>query len=86
MCERSFLYTSEVAIFRSGINSVDPSEPIKVLTDTAGNHALADGNHRAYKGYMTGIEVKREIIGRILKDISKDPYYHPISELKIIEK
>ncbi len=80
------LYTPEVVIFQSSLNKVDLSKPISVYEDTAGHHAVVDGNHRAYQGYTSGVELKREVIGTLSKDVSRDPYYHPISELKIIEQ
>lgn len=86
MTEIPKLYTPEVVIFRSRLNKANLTTPITVYTDSEGNHALVHGNHRAYKSYVTGQEVEREIIGSISKDVSNDPNYHPISELKIIER
>ncbi|GEM_PF-4597431 len=80
------LYTPEVVIFQSGLSKVNLSVPITVYRDTAGHHALANGNHRAYLSYLTGEKLEREVIGTISKDVSQDPNYHPISELKIIER
>lgn len=80
------LYTQEVIVFRSRVNNANLTSPITVYADAGGHHALAHGNHRAYRSFETGQDVEREIIGTIPKDVSQDPYYRPISKLKVIDK
>ena len=91
MSEVPNLYTPEAIIFRSGLDSLNTDKlavPVTVYLDQAGNHALAHGNHRAYHFYLEGKldELQRKLIGFLPKDISQDPYYHPVSELKIVER
>jgi hypothetical protein len=82
------LYTQETIIFRSGLNNVNSLKPIWVCIDTNGNQAVTNGNHRAYKAFLNGSlsELPREIIGKIPRDISKDPNYKEISKLKVLDK
>ncbi|MCL5438596.1 MAG: hypothetical protein M1268_01255 [Patescibacteria group bacterium] len=85
---RTSLYTQETIVFRSGLENTDTLKPISVYEDLGGNQAIADGNHRAYNAYIRGAlsELPREIIGKISKDVSKDPNYRVIAELDIIDK
>lgn len=80
------LYTPEITVRRSRLLVVNLDTPVTVLEDTAGNHALSDGNHRSFKAWERGIkEPERIIIGKIRKDVSQDPNFRPISALKVIE-
>ncbi|KKQ28291.1 MAG: hypothetical protein US43_C0021G0008 [Candidatus Levybacteria bacterium GW2011_GWA1_37_16] len=82
------LFTQEVTVLRSGLEKADRSKPVSVYTDSEGNQALADGNHRAYSACLTGTlsELPRKIIGKIPRDVSKDPNYKEISKLKVVDK
>jgi hypothetical protein len=82
------LYTPETIIFKSGLENADTSKPISVYTDSNGNQAVANGNHRAYSAWTKGIlpELPREVIGKIPRDISKDPNYKEISKLKVVNR
>ena len=80
------LYTPGVVVRRSRLGVVNPETPISVYKDAAGNHALADGNHRSYKAWVLGIAgPERVVIGTIQKDVSQDPDFRPISDLRVIE-
>ena len=82
------LYTNEMTVFRSGLENADPSRPITVFVDPCGNQAVADGNHRAFVAHISDAlpELHRRIIGRIPRDISMDPNYRKIAELKFLNK
>lgn len=86
--ETPSLFTQEAIVFRSGLEKADTSKPVSVYKDSAGNQALADGNHRAYKAHITDTlsELPRKIIGNISRDVSKDPDYKEIAKLKIVDK
>lgn len=80
------IYTQEHIVFATGLLAADTAKPIRVYTDNAGNHVLSDGNHRSKKALMNGRlgELPREIIGHLPKDVSQDPNYRHIRELKEI--
>jgi hypothetical protein len=82
------LFTPESVVFRSGLEKADTLRPISVYEDSNGNQAVINGNHRAFKAYENGVlsELPREIIGKIPRDVSKDPNYREISKLKVIDK
>ena len=82
------LYTQEILVFAKGVQKADKTAAVTVYDDTAGHHALADGNHRARKALEDGTlnDLPRTVIGKLEKDISADPYYRPIAALKVIGK
>lgn len=77
------LYTQETFVFREGIEAVDLNEPRTIFIDQAGHAVVSDGNHHAYMAYLAGKPFIAEPIGRILKDVSQDPYFRKVSELKV---
>lgn len=82
------LFTPETVVFANGIEQCDLSVPITVFRDSNGNHALADGNHRAYRAFTEGKlnNLGRVEIGKIKKDVSSDPDYRLIADLRVILK
>ncbi|MBI2443319.1 MAG: hypothetical protein HYV40_05435 [Candidatus Levybacteria bacterium] len=80
------LYTQEVIVFRTGVDNADVSQPVTVAIDAAGNHALFDGNHRAKRSEKIGEPLSRNIVGRLPFDVSQNPNYRLIPELKVVEK
>lgn len=76
------LFTNENVIDLTHLDEIDMEVPIAVYDDAAGNQTVADGNHRAYKAFHQNLPLKREVIGQLKDDVSKDPYFRPISELK----
>ncbi|MDD5147293.1 MAG: hypothetical protein PHV63_01915 [Candidatus Daviesbacteria bacterium] len=79
------LYTPECIVHQDRVDKAKPTIPVTVYEDSAGNHALVHGNHRAYKAYLNKTEIPREVIGRLNKDVSQDPYYRPVSQLQVIK-
>ena len=81
------IYTQEVIVFKKLIKRADTKRPVNVYTDTAGNHAVANGNHRSVKAFLEGTtdQLPRHVIGHLNKDVSKDPYYRHVSEVKMSE-
>ncbi len=79
------LYTQENVVYGPGIEKADTTVPVWVLRDDSGNHALTDGNHRAYRAYLDGNLdlLPRRIIGTFPGDVSQDPDYRPISALRV---
>lgn len=86
--ERPIIYTQENIVFAAGVANADINKPVNVYTDNSGNHVLSDGNHRAVRAFTEGrLDVlPRKIIGYIDRDISDDPDYRPIKNVKVIEK
>lgn len=86
MSEAPKLYTQEIVVLASRLSKVDLTDPINIYLDNVGNIAVSDGNHRCFKAYQEGTltELPKNKIGNLTKDVSTDPYYRPISELKII--
>lgn len=82
------LYTQETIVFSQGVAHADITRPVTVYTDALGNHALSDGNHRAVRAHSEGKldSLPRNIIGHVNRDISADPDYKPIRDVRIIEK
>jgi hypothetical protein len=79
------LFTPEHIVFRSNLEKV-PLVPITVFEDIKGNHAIAHGNHRAYKAYSEGVDIERIVIGTIGKDVSKDENFRPVYALRVIDE
>ena len=87
VAEAPKLYTQESIVYEAGVEKADTARAVFVMPDTAGNHALTDGNHRAFKAYLEGDldRLPRRLIGGpIQRDISKDPKYKPVSKLRAI--
>jgi len=80
------LYTNETCIFRSRLTVVDLNEPIFTVRDTAGNIAVTNGNHRAYKALQKGVVPPMRQIGTIGFDVSQSENFRPVSELVVIDK
>ena len=81
------IYTQEHIVFAHGVRAADITKPINVYTDTAGHHAVSDGNHRCTRALMEGKldELPRTVIGHLPRDISQDPNYKPIAQLLIVD-
>lgn len=79
-------YTREVIVFRKTLEDprLDMTEPTLVMEDSAGHLVVNDGNHRECKAATTGTVLTRKIIGKIDKDVSKDPYYRKITDLRVV--
>jgi len=82
------LYTQETIVYARGVAAADIARPVFVYEDTAGHHALSDGNHRATRAFQKGVlnALPRTIIGTFPQDVSKDPNFRPISQLVVVEK
>ena len=78
------LYTQEIYIFRSGLTSLS-SDPINVYIDKKGHVVVADGNHRAYMALISGGEIEMIEIGKLEKDVSCDPCYRLVENLKVLD-
>lgn len=87
MSEIPKLYTQEHVVFANNLRKVSLSQPINVYRDTAGNEAIADGNHRGFRAFQEGTlaELPKRKIGTLPFDISQSQDYRPISELRVIE-
>lgn len=80
------IYTQENIVSSKGVANADTTIPVNVYTDNTGNHVLADGNHRAVRALTEGQldALPRYVIGHIDRNISGDPNYKPISDVKVV--
>jgi hypothetical protein len=80
------IYTQEHIVYAHGVDAADITKPIYVYADTAGHHAVSDGNHRCTKAFIEGKlnELPRTVIGQLPRDVSQDPDYKPIAQLIIV--
>lgn len=60
-------------------------KPITIYVDSVGNEIISDGNHRGYNAEVLGMKIRKKIIGKIAGDVSNDPDYRPVSNLKVLE-
>ena len=55
------------------------------MVNGLGQTIVVDGNHRAYRSEKTGEPLLEETIGRFEGDVSTNPDYQPVSDLKIVD-
>ena len=77
------LYSSEIILFAQGLLAVNLEIPIFYRTDVHGNLYVTDGNHRAYIALATAQSLLGVCICHSMDDISRDPMFRKISQLKI---
>ena len=75
-------FTKESIVFGKKLPKVS-EEPGTHVVDEKGNKVVVDGNHRAYRDIKNGKEPKSNKIGDIKGDVSKDPWYRRIWDLKV---
>jgi hypothetical protein len=85
MSEMCPLYTQEEIVFRPHLAEVDMEEPVFTAEDSAGHEVVMDGNHRAYYAEINGLPLRRRVVARIKKDVSQDPNFRLVSQLKAVE-
>lgn len=79
------IYTQETRVFRSQLRSANLAVPINYGVDCAGHVYVDDGNARCLKALQEGKMVMGIRIARMKSDITSDPDFHPVRDLKIIE-
>ncbi len=77
-------FTVEMSVFGKGVADADISRAVTGYVDMFNHFIVQDGNHRSVRAYLEGKPTKKEIIGKINRDISQDPYYRRVSVLRII--
>lgn len=80
------LYTGEGKVYAKGLQERQNSlEPIFYGEDLHGRKYVTDGNHRAYNAWLHGTPLWGQRVSRGNFDVTQDPDFRPVSQLKIIE-
>lgn len=77
------LYTTEAIVFSDRVKKANLKEPIKFGVDANGNPYVTDGNSRAVNAFLSNSPLLGQQVSTANFDVTKDPDFHPISEVKI---
>ena len=78
------LYTQETIVFEAGVKNADLGKNISFGVDISGRRYVTDGNHRAVRALIEGVEITGEQVSTGNFDVTTDPDFHPISGVRIV--